>query len=103
MWLPVVALIVVLTLTAVVLVNRTLGLIAKSGEQQEVQQTKLDLSQVWDDAASAHATQTLALMLAPDDILRQAVAPRQQATSKALSCWRRPKTEPLSRVVPTQN
>uniref|UniRef100_D5WZR1 Uncharacterized protein n=1 Tax=Thiomonas intermedia (strain K12) TaxID=75379 RepID=D5WZR1_THIK1 len=30
-------------------------------------------------------------------------APAQTLTDEELQCWRRPKTEPLLRVVPTQN
>ena len=31
------------------------------------------------------------------------VAGLEQASAEVIACWRRPKTEPLMRVVPTQN
>ena len=50
--------------------------------------------------AADNATYALELLVSlPEDKLAKAVL---QTTARQL-CWRRPKTEPLMRVVPTQN
>ena len=56
MWLPVLALFLVLSVTAVLLIARTVRLVGESSEQQEALQSQLELALVWDEMARTHAT-----------------------------------------------
>ncbi|RVT86407.1 methyl-accepting chemotaxis protein [Inhella crocodyli] len=85
MWVPVVALIVVLTITAVLLVGRTLRLIDESKVQQATQQEKLELSLKLHDWPEAHAAVSMAVALASDEALKAPLAEQQKALTQRIT------------------
>jgi methyl-accepting chemotaxis protein len=85
MWVPVVALIVVLTITAVLLVARTLRLIDESKMQQATQQEKLELSLKLSDWTESHAALSMAVALASDEALKAPLAEQHKAVTQRLT------------------
>ena len=85
MWVPVIALIVVLSITAVLLVGRTLRLIDESKEQQAVQQDKLELSLKLVEWSESHAALSTAVALATDDSIKAPLVEQHRAASQRLS------------------
>ncbi|MFN4115555.1 MAG: methyl-accepting chemotaxis protein [Inhella sp.] len=84
MWAPVILLVLVISITAVILVTRTIRLIGESDVHQQQQQQKLELSLTWPELVRQHAAQTLAL---PTDTA--AITPLRDATKSRLDQLRK--------------
>ncbi|MFN7663806.1 MAG: methyl-accepting chemotaxis protein [Inhella sp.] len=80
-----IALIVILAITAFLLVGRTLRLIDESKEQQAVQQDKLELSLKLVAWSESHAALSTAVALATDDSIKAPLVEQHRAASQRLS------------------
>jgi methyl-accepting chemotaxis protein len=85
MWVPVIALIVILSVTAVLLVARTMRLIDESKTQQATQQEKLELSLKLVGAVEAQGPLTLAVLMAPDEAIQGPLKAQHEAATARLS------------------
>ncbi len=80
MWLPVIALTVVIALVATFSIARTRSQISETTALQERQQDKLDSAQDWRELSTALVAQTQALALAGDGPLHGELATAQGQT-----------------------
>ncbi len=84
MWAPVVVLIVVLSITAVLLVARTLRLIDESSQQQAAQQSKLELSLKLADWTTSHSGLSMAVALATDEGMKGSLLTKQRSLTERM-------------------